>query len=44
MSMRNYLILCVLLAAVTALAVLLIPGLGETIERVVLGFLSRNAR
>ena len=44
MSMRTYLILCAAVALATALVVLFAPGVSENIERVVLGFLSRNAR
>ncbi len=44
MSVRNYLILCVLVAVTVSLIVLFVPGVADTIERELLGFLSRNAR
>jgi hypothetical protein len=42
--MRSYLVLCLAVSAVVCLAVLFVPGVSETVERLVLGFLSRNAR
>lgn len=44
MSMRSYLVLCVAVSVVVCLTVLFVPGASETVERLVLGFLSRNAR
>ena len=44
MSMRSYLLLCLAVAVAVCLTVLFVPGVGDSIERVVLGFLSRNAR
>ncbi len=44
MTLRNYLILCALGSLVAVLAILLVPGVGETIEGILLAFLSTNAR
>ena len=44
MKAGNYLRLCVVVAAATALAVLYVPGVAEGIERQLLTFLSTNAR
>jgi hypothetical protein len=44
MRTRNYVLLCLVVAALVSLAVVYVPGLGDTIERELLGFLSRNAR
>lgn len=43
MTLRNYLILCAAGSLIAILAVLLVPGVGETIEGLLLGFLSSNA-
>ena len=44
MSLKSYLILCVVVAAVVSLAVLYVPGLGDEIEQRLLTFLATNAR
>lgn len=43
MKWKNYAILCVVITCVVAGCILLFPGLSNTIEGVVLGFLSSNA-
>lgn len=42
--MKNYLILCAVIAAAVALGVLYVPGLSDTIEQALLMFLATNAR
>lgn len=44
LSAKNYAILCVAVAVVTALVILFVPGLSESIEGRLLQFLSTNAR
>jgi len=44
LSTKNYVILCVVVALVTAAIILFVPGLSETIESRLLQFLSTNAR
>jgi hypothetical protein len=44
MSAKSYLLLCLAVAVAVSVTVLYAPGVGEDIERAVLGFLSRNAR
>lgn len=44
MKAKNYLILCAVVAVVTSIAILFIPGVSEIIETALLGFLSTNAR
>jgi len=44
MRSKNYLILCVIVAVIVALTILYGPGVAETIEGRLLGFLSTNAR
>lgn len=44
MTTKNYLLLCVGLSAVLVLALLLIPGFSDTVEGLMLLFLSTNAR
>ena len=44
MKAKNYATLCAAIVVVTALAVLYIPGVSETIETAMLGFLAANAR
>ncbi|MEQ8691626.1 MAG: hypothetical protein RIC89_12445 [Pseudomonadales bacterium] len=44
MSMKNYLILCVLVSVAVVLSLLFWPGLAETVEQYMLFFLSTNAR
>lgn len=44
MTARTYLIVCALTALATALAVLYVPGLSDTIEAALLGFLATAAR
>lgn len=43
MSLRNYLITCLVAAVVTAAVILLVPGVAETLEALLLGFLSTYA-
>lgn len=43
MTLRNYLILCAAGSLLTVLTLLLIPGVGETIEGLLITFLSTNA-
>ncbi len=43
MTLRNYLILCAAGSLVTVLAMMLIPGVADTFESVLLLFLSTNA-
>ena len=44
MNMKSYLILCAVLSAAWAVALLAIPGLSDYVEQVMLLFLSTNAR
>ena len=44
MDKNNYLKLCVIVAVVTVLSILFIPGLSEFIENELLVFLMTNAR
>ncbi len=44
MTARNYLILCAAITALTAISILFIPGLSDTIESRMLTFLVTNAR
>lgn len=44
MKWSNYLVFCLALSVVVSLAVLFVPGLSETIEAQLIGFLSTNAR
>jgi hypothetical protein len=39
MSLRNYLLLCAGLAGVTAVSILLVPGVAQLFESLILGFL-----
>ena len=41
---KNYISLCLVLAAVTAASILFIPGFSDLIETTMLLFLSTNAR
>ena len=43
MTLKNYLLLCVTVALVTALSVLYLPGLSDLVESVVLGILASTA-
>ena len=43
MMLRNYLMLCAAGAAITALAILLVPGVADAFEGILLAFLSSNA-
>lgn len=43
MRMRSYLMLCVAVAAVVSLTVLFVPGVGDSIEWLLLGFLATHA-
>lgn len=43
MKLKPYLILLISLSAVVSLSILFVPGLAESIETWMLGFLSRNA-
>jgi hypothetical protein len=43
MKTKNYLILCAAVTIVTALTILFVPGVSDTIERELLTFLSTNA-
>lgn len=43
MRARNYLLLCVTVAVAVSLTVLFVPGVGDSIERVLLGFLATHA-
>ena len=43
MKWKNYAILCAAIVVVTSLTVLYIPGVSETIETALLGFLAANA-
>ena len=44
MKVKNYLLLCIVVAAAVALALLYVPGVAESIEVQLLTFLSTNAR
>ena len=44
MSTRNYLLLCAGLSAALVLALLYVPGFSDTVEGLMLLFLSTNAR
>jgi hypothetical protein len=44
MRAKNYLLLCLAVAAVVASTILFVPGVAETIETRLLIFLSTNAR
>jgi len=43
MTLRNYLILCATGSLLSVLVLLLVPGVGETIEGLLIAFLSSNA-
>lgn len=43
MTLRNYLILCAAGSVLTVLILLLVPGVGESIEASLIAFLSANA-
>lgn len=43
MTLRNYLILCAAGSLLTVLILLLVPGIGETIEGLLIAFLSSTA-
>ena len=43
MTLRNYLILCAAGSVLTVLVLLLMPGVGESIEGFLIAFLSTNA-
>jgi hypothetical protein len=43
MTLRNYLILCAAGSLLTVLVLLLVPGIGETVEGLLIAFLSSNA-
>ncbi len=43
MTLRNYLILCTAGSVLTVLTLLLVPGVGETIEGLLIAFLSTTA-
>jgi hypothetical protein len=43
MTLRNYLTLCAVGSALTVVILLLFPGLGVTIENLLIAFLSSNA-
>ncbi|MFT7471046.1 MAG: hypothetical protein ACI8XU_000940 [Kiritimatiellia bacterium] len=43
MTSRNYLILCAAGSVLTVLTLLLVPGVGETIEGLLIAFLSTTA-
>ena len=43
MTLRNYLILCAAGSVLTVLTLLLVPGVGETIEGLLIAFLSTTA-
>ena len=43
MTSRNYLILCIAGSVLTVLTLLLVPGVGETIEGLLIAFLSTTA-
>ena len=44
MKTKNYLALCAAVTVAVVLSVLYVPGLSDTIEQVLLVFLSTNAR
>ena len=44
MKLKNYLLLCVLVAAVVVGSILFVPGVSDRLERELLTFLSTNAR
>ena len=44
MKTKNYLILCVTFSLVLAITLLYVPGVSDTVERLMLDFLSSNAR
>ncbi|MDB0051881.1 hypothetical protein N9F57_03250 [Gammaproteobacteria bacterium] len=43
MTLRNYLILCAVGSLLTVLILLLVPSVGESIEGLLIAFLSTNA-
>ena len=43
MTLRNYLILCAAGALLTVCVLLIVPSVGETIENLLIAFLSTNA-
>ena len=43
MTLRNYLILCTTGSLLTVLILLLVPSIGESIEGLLIAFLSTNA-
>ena len=44
MKNKNYLILCATITVVIVVILLFVPGVSDTVERLMLGFLSTNAR
>lgn len=44
MKMKNYLVFCVLVTTAWVVALLTIPALAQTVEQLLLLFLSSNAR
>ncbi len=44
MKTKNYLILCAGITASLVLCLLYLPGFGDTVEQLMLGFLAANAR
>ena len=43
MSLRNYLITCLAVSVVTVVTILFVPGVADTLEGRLLGFLAANA-
>lgn len=43
MTLRNYLILCAAGSVLTVLVLLLVPSIGQTVEGLLIAFLSSNA-
>jgi len=43
MTLKNYLLLCAVGSVVTVLAILLLPGVANAFEGILLAFLSSNA-
>lgn len=43
MTLRNYIKFCAIGSALTVIILLLVPGVGETIEGLLIAFLSTNA-
>lgn len=40
---KNYMILCAVITVVLVISLLYVPGVSDTVERLMLGFLSTNA-